>query len=99
MRVIYSPYLVVANIFLTHLRRQPLHRLIRFLRHRFLRLHLQHQVRPALQVQSQLDLMTEVILQLRQRGGEYRKTDQSVDAANYDQDNKNRFPLQVGIHG
>jgi hypothetical protein len=53
----------------------------------------------ALQVQSQLDLMTEVIPQLRERGGKYRQANQPVDATNYDQNNKDGFPLQVGVHG
>ena len=64
MRVVHPPNFVVVDIFRAHLAGQPVHGLIRLLRDGFLRLHLQNQVRAALQVQTQFDLTAEIIFQI-----------------------------------
>ena len=55
--VVDAANLVVMNIFVAQLLGQPVHHLIGFLRDGFLHLYLQHQVRAALQVQAEMDLL------------------------------------------
>ncbi len=98
VRVVHAPNLIVVNIFRAHLADQPVHSLIGLLRNRFLHLHLQNQVRSALQVQAQLDLVAEIIFDLLDGGRERRRADQHVDTnQNHSQDEQS-FPLQIGIH-
>ncbi len=99
VRVVDAPNLIVANALLAHLARESVQRLIRLLRDGFLHLHLQNQVRAALQVESQLDLVSEIIFQLCQRRWECRQTEKAVHAAQDDHHDEERSPLQVGIHG
>jgi len=48
--------------FIAQLLRQTVDHLVGFLRDRFLHLHLQHEVRAALQVQAEFDLLAEIAL-------------------------------------
>ena len=84
VRVVGAADFIVANIFRAHLRRQAIDGLIGLLRDGFLRLHLKDQVRAALQVEAELDLVREIILDLRERGRERREADQAVNAADDD---------------
>ena len=58
----------------------------------------QQALRAALQVQAEFDLLAEIVFDLRDRSGEGRKSDQSIDAKKDHRKNKQRFPLQIRIH-
>ena len=96
--IVHTADFIVANILVAQLLRQTVHHLVGFLRDRFLHLHLQHEVRAALQVQAEFDLLAEIVFDLRDRSGEGRKSDQSIDAEKDHRKNKQRFPLQIRIH-
>ena len=56
-------------------------------------------MRTALQVKPELDLLAEIVLHLRERGGEHRIAKKKIDTEQNDGQDEQRFPLQIGIHG
>ena len=85
MRVVHAAHFVVVNILRAHLADQPVDGLIGFLRDGFLRLHLQDQVRAALQVEAELDLVAKLSLICASEVGNVGSADQPVNAADNDQ--------------
>ena len=61
-------------------------------------LHLQNQVRAALQVEPELDAPGKIVAQLRQRGGQGRQTEQAINAEQNHQGDKNNLPFKIGVH-
>ncbi len=98
MRIIDAANFIVANIFRAQLVGQAVDRLIGLLRYGFLHLHLQNQVRAALQIQPELDLVREVRFQVRHRGRKRRHAQQAIEAPENDDNDKNGFPLQIRMH-
>jgi len=98
MRVVHAANFVVADIFVAQLFRQAVHHLVGFLRDGLLYLHLQNQVRAALQIQAELDLSAEVVFDLRHRGRKVRQADESVNADKDYRRDEHCFPLQIRIH-
>ncbi len=99
VRVVEATNLVVVNILLAHRGGQTIDCLVGFLRHRFLDLHLQRKVRAALQIETQLDLVLEIVFDLGEGGREGGNTQNEIQTKNHDCENENYFPLQVRIHG
>ncbi len=56
-------------------------------------------MRASLEVEAKLDLLREIVLHLRERGGEHRVADEEIDTEQNDGEDEQRFPLQIGIHG
>ena len=52
-----------------------------------------------LEIEPELDLVSEIIFQLRHGRGKCRKPHEAVDAAENDKRDENYFPLQIGVHG
>src|SRR5258707_9460883 len=78
VRIVYTTNLIVADVFRAKLAGQTVHRLVRLLRDGFLHLPLKNQVRAALQVETQLDLVGEIVFQLRE--GSRRKRGEAKQA-------------------
>ncbi len=66
LRVVDLAKFVVMDVLVAQLRGQVIERLIGLLADGLVHLHLQDQVRAALQVQAQLDALPEIVAQLRQ---------------------------------
>ena len=84
-----------SDVLLAELFLQPVDHGFRVGHERILQLDLQHQMRPALQVETQMDVVLPVLHQLGARPG---NADDAVDA---DQDQRNddpRFDLEIPIH-
>jgi len=77
--VVHAANFVGANALIAQLPVEAIHHLVRFLRDGVLHLHLKNQVRAALQVEPELDLVPEVVLDLRDGSGECRQPDQQID--------------------
>ncbi len=99
VRAVNAAHFVVANVLGTQLRGQAIHRLVGFLRDGFLHLNLEDQVRPALEVQTELDLVLEVVPERGERSGEVRIADHGIDAQQNDCEDEQSFPLQIRVHG
>jgi len=84
--------------FVAQLLGQAVHHLIGFLSDGFLHLHLQYEVRAALQVQTEVDLLGEIVLKLRERRWKCRQSEQSIDAEKDHRQDEQRFPLQIRVH-
>src|SRR6266403_305189 len=82
--IVGAAYLVVVNILGAQLVGQTVDRLVRFLGNGFLHLHLENQVRAALQVEAELNLTAEIVLHLRERFGKIRQTDKVIDTEQND---------------
>ena len=94
-----AAHFIVADALGAHLRRQSVDGLVGFLSDGFLHLHLENQVRAALQVQPQLDLPREIVLDLREGRREGRQAKNEKDTDQNDTEDENSFPLQIRIHG
>ena len=65
LRVAYAADLIVMNVLGAELRGEAVNRLVGFLADGFLHLHLENEVRAALQIEPELDLVAEILLHLR----------------------------------
>jgi len=66
---------------------------------RLLQFDLEQKVRAALEVQAQLDLVGEIIFYVLDRSRKCRRANEHVNTNEDDCNDKQRFPLQIGIHG
>lgn len=80
------------------LRGQMVESLVGLLAHRLIHLHLQDQVRAALQVEPQLDARPKILAQLSQGRGKGGQAKQPVETQEDHGENKDRFPSKIGIH-
>ncbi len=80
MSVIGAADFVVMNVLGAQLANQAVDGLIGFLGDGFLHLHLEDEMRSALKVEAELDLVAKVIFYLLQRGRKGRRADEHVDA-------------------
>ena len=76
---VHAANFVVANSLVTQLTFEAVHHLICFLRDGVLHLDLQYQVRATLQVKTELDLVTEVVFDLRDGCRKRRQPDQQIE--------------------
>src|SRR5260370_29965881 len=97
VRVIHAANFVVADILVPELAGQPVHRLVRFLADGFLHLHLQDQVRPALQVQSELNLLRKISLDDCQGLREVGQSEKPVQTNQDDAYNEDYLPPRSRI--
>ena len=65
VRVVHAPHFIVADVLAAQPGGHALDHLVGLLRDGLLHLHLNHELRAALQVEPELDLVSEIIFQLR----------------------------------
>ena len=93
VRIVYAANFVEADGIVSQLWIEAIHHLIGFLRDGILHLNLKNQVRAALQVEAELNLMAEIVLDLRDGGWERRQPNQQIDRKQHNENNEYGFPL------
>src|SRR6202040_2618585 len=95
--VVGSAHFIEVDILRPQHGGQAVHGRVRLLGNGFLDLDLEDEVRTALEVEAKLDLPGEIIPHLGARGGEHRVAEKEIDAEQNDGEDKQRFPLQIGV--
>src|SRR5713101_6788579 len=99
LRIVQLAQLLVLDVLFPELRHDALQHLVRFLADRLLHLYLEDEVRAALQVQAELDVVGEIRLDAGPRSRLVRHAHQPNKTGNNDGGDEKHFPLEVRTHG
>ncbi len=99
LRVVQLAKLVIPDSLVAKLLGYIVQDLVGFLADRFLHLHLEDQVRSALQVQTELDAIGEIRFQDGQRFWHIGNSNQTDNTNKNDACDENCFPLEIRTHG
>src|SRR5215831_3727811 len=99
MGIVDAADFVVVNILGAQCGGDAVHGGVRLLRDGLLDLDLKNQVSTALQVEAELDLVPEIVLDLREGGRKRRIAEKEIETEKNDSKNEQRFPFEIGIHG